>query len=40
MLETPDLSNVDEQLDGVDNVTHIIHDAWLVCGDDMGCVAG
>ncbi len=27
MLEIPDLSNVDNQLEGVGDVTHIIHNA-------------
>ncbi|KAK0457438.1 uncharacterized protein EV420DRAFT_1548198 [Desarmillaria tabescens] len=30
MLEIPDLGDVDGQLDGVDDVTHIIHNAWPV----------
>ncbi|PBK63110.1 acetyl-CoA synthetase-like protein [Armillaria solidipes] len=30
MLEIPDLGDVDDQLDGVDDVTHIIHNAWPV----------
>ncbi|KAK0221405.1 hypothetical protein IW262DRAFT_897554 [Armillaria fumosa] len=30
MLEIPDLGDVDDQLEGVDDVTHIIHNAWPV----------
>ncbi len=30
MLEIPDLGDVDNQLDGVEEVTHIIHNAWPV----------
>ncbi len=30
MLEIPDLGDVDDQLDSVDDVTHIIHNAWPV----------
>ncbi|KAK0243751.1 hypothetical protein EDD85DRAFT_784303 [Armillaria nabsnona] len=30
MLEIPDLDDVDDQLEGVDDATHIIHNAWPV----------
>ncbi len=30
MLEIPNLGDVDDQLDSVDDVTHIIHNAWPV----------
>ncbi len=30
MLEIPYLGDVDDQLDGVDDVTHIIHNTWPV----------
>ncbi len=30
MLEIPDLGDIDDQLEGVDDVTHIIHNAWPV----------
>ncbi|KAK0445815.1 hypothetical protein EV421DRAFT_1902179 [Armillaria borealis] len=30
MLEIPDLGDIDDHLDGVEDVTHIIHNAWPV----------
>ncbi len=30
MLEIPNLSNIDDQLEGVDDMMHIIHNVWPV----------